>query len=83
VDGAGQQLVDLLGWQVDELLGQLEDVAHAHAEDHVSGALGTLAGVEVPPKLVALHRRATRFESCQERLGGGLRRHPEAAYPIG
>jgi hypothetical protein len=43
VDGAGQELVDLIGRQVDELLSQREHLAHAHPEDHVGGGVGTLA----------------------------------------
>jgi hypothetical protein len=78
VDGAGQELVDLVGWQVDELLGQRDDVTHAHTEDHVGGGVGTLAGLEVAPELVALDRRAARFESRQERVGGGRRGHVRA-----
>jgi hypothetical protein len=81
VDRAGQQLVELVGWQVDELLGQRDDVAHTHAEEDLGGGVGVFAGSEVASELVALAWRAARFQLDQGRLGGGLRRHPEAALP--
>src|SRR5215207_4285974 len=53
VDRAGQQLVDLVGWQVDELLGQPEHLAHAHADELLSCAVGALVGGEVAPDSLA------------------------------
>jgi hypothetical protein len=72
VDGAGQQPVDLVGRQVDELLGQREHLAHAHTQDdiYIGGGVGIFAGLEVAPELVALDRRAARLQLGQERVGG-------------
>jgi hypothetical protein len=75
MDRTGQQLVDLVGGQVDGLLGQREDVAHTHADEDVSGAVGTSARLDVALELVALAWRAERFQPRHERFGGGGHGH--------
>jgi hypothetical protein len=76
VDRALEQLLDLVGGHPDELLGEREDLPHAHADELVALALLPLAQLEVPPVLFALLRRTVRVQSFGEPLRVGVLCHP-------
>jgi hypothetical protein len=75
VDGALEQLLDLAGRHLDELLGEREDLPHAHANKFVALSVLALAGLEVTLVLLSLLRRTVRFQLFDKSLCRGCRRH--------
>src|SRR5918994_1407519 len=76
VDRALEQLLDLVRRHLDELLGEREDLPHAHADELVALAVLSLAQLEVPPVLLALLRRTVRVQPLDEPLRVVVLWHP-------
>jgi len=70
VDGALEQLLDLAGRHLDELLGEREDLPHADANKVVA-----LSGLEVTLVLLSLLRRTVHFQLFDKSLCRGCHRH--------
>ena len=70
--GPLEQLLDLAGQHLDELLGEREDLPHAHANKLVAFAVLALAGLEVTLVLLSLLRRTVRLQLFDKSLCRGV-----------
>jgi hypothetical protein len=74
VNVAFEELLDLCDRHVDMRLGEVEDGAHAHADEAIARAIVAGAGLEVAPYLfqflVGLVRPECRDEGCGRRRSG-------------